>query len=114
MTITKIIDEYREKIINSPDLQLMEASEYLTKLSALLGNINEEIRLRDRLYANKLLEIMNEGNSVAKAKVIAQTTDEYQNLELAKGYEHVTIEIVRSLKYRCNVLLHEQESSRNL
>lgn len=114
MTITKQIDEYRKRIAQSGNLTLDEASQMLVELSALLGNIDEEIRESERLYLNKLATLLNDQKmTVARADILVKLTDEYQRFNKAKGYQKFTLEMIRGLKYRCRALEGELEVSNN-
>jgi hypothetical protein len=114
MTITEQIDEYRNRMASSGNLTLDEASQMLVELSALLGNINEEIRKTQNIYLNKLALILNDPKvPVARAMIQIQITPEWQRWDKAKGYEKFTIEMIRALKHRCNALRDELEVSNN-
>jgi hypothetical protein len=114
-TITDIIDEYRNRIAQSTNLSLDEASQIMVELSSLLGNINEEIREAERIYLNKFADMLNTPElSVARATILIKITPEYQRWDKAKGYEKFTLEMIRALKHRCRALHDEIEISNNI
>jgi len=115
MSIRKMIDNYRKEIMDSESLTIDRASQMLVELSALIGNINDEVLDLSQVYSQKQLDIVDkEGMSIAKSNVYMQTTQEWKDLERAKGYKEVTLELIRGLKYRCRALGEEYQVSSNL
>lgn len=111
-TVRSMIDRRREILLNIQELTLHETTQIMVELSALIGNVNEEIRRRDDAYIRKLLSILDQPKmSVARAKIEVMDTDEYRELERARGYKEVVIEMIRTLKYRVRSLQDEFESS---
>jgi hypothetical protein len=115
MNLRELINTKLTRIKDTKDLQVGEASEILVELSALMGNINEEIKNRSDEYNRKLLDIVEQPKmSVAKAQIIIKTTPEWSNLETAKGYKEAMLESCRSIKYFIKCRDSEFEVSRNL
>jgi len=113
-TIRDRIKEYSSVILNTEELSLDEASQTLIEISALTGNINDEIWRCNRIYLNKLDEILSLPKmTVNRAEIKAQCSNEFNDLQLAKNVEKTATEIVRSLKYRCKVLMEEYKTSGN-
>lgn len=98
MSIRDIIKNFQAEI-RDKDLQPDRAAEILAKSAALMGNVNDEIRKRGMVYNQKLLEVLDQNKSVAKAKVIAETTTEYESYLEAKNTKEALLELIRSLKY---------------
>lgn len=98
MTIRERITNYQNEILKG-DLLPVRASEILTEISALLGNINDEITKRDMEYNQVLLKSLENEKSANKAKIVAGTTEEYKTMRDARNTEKVAIELIRAIKY---------------
>lgn len=110
MNTRDIIKAFQIEIRDS-DLQVDRAADILTKSAALFGIVNDTIRERGMIYNKKLLEILDNEKSVAKAKVIAETTEEYNNFLEAKNTKEGLLELIRSLKYFLNAKKDEYNTS---
>ena len=97
-TITQIIEEFQSEV-SKDNLTPERAAEILKTMSALLGNINSEIRKRDRAYKLVLLDCYNKEAKANRAKIIAETSDEYEAAKVARDTKELVIEMIRSLKY---------------
>lgn len=87
----------------SAELHPDHAAGLLTQLTALLGNINEEIRAADMEYAVVLLQHLDTEDSANRAKIRAETSAEYLRKREARDTKELALEMIRSLKYflRC-------------
>jgi hypothetical protein len=85
--------------IRDTDLQPDRAADLLPKLSSLIGNCNDEIRLADADYANVLLKHLEGEEAANRAKIRAETTPEYSRKREARDTKELAVELVRSLKY---------------
>lgn len=113
--IREIINGYRDRITTSEDLKKDEASQMLIELSAYVGNINEEIVNRESSYWRAFKVILDQPKmGFEKAKVYANATTEYDNLNEAKRYLETTTEMIRTLKYRLRALDDEFGVAKNL
>ena len=94
----------------------MEASQKLTDLSALLGNVGEKIVIYEQAYIAKKVDIMDENEKmpISKVEILAQNTEEHRKLREVKMLQVAMIESIRALKYRLKVLSSEHEASVNL
>jgi len=112
MTIRENIKELLASIWNSPDMQPMEASDKLIKLSAMLGNIGDAIVGFEQAYAQIKIDKMLEDSKlpISKIEILCQVTDEYRQLREAKELQRATIEAVRSLKVFIKVRENEYGS----
>jgi len=109
-TIREMISTFQNEILNSKDLMPDRAAEILTKLCALMGNINDEIRITDIAYSKVLMEHYNTQETANRAKIIAETTPEYEAKRVARDTKDLAKEIVGSLKY---FLRGKEEEKRN-
>lgn len=81
------------------DIPPARAAELLNTLSALIGNCNDEIVLRDNLYAIKLLDELDSEEKANRAKIKAEISEEYKNKMIARNTKELVMELIRSLKY---------------
>jgi len=98
MTIIELIAK-RQLEVASDDLQPDRAAEIIKELAALLGNINDEIRHRDYEYNMVLLRELDSTEKVNRARIKAETSDEYMAKRKARDTKELTVEMIRGLKY---------------
>lgn len=98
MTVRENIKDY-QKEIQTTELHPVRAAEILVELSALLGNINDELKNAQMSFNRHLLDTLNDVPVASKAKIQAETSHEYERLLEVKGTEKVALEMMRSLKY---------------
>lgn len=103
-----------QREVRSLEIELTQdrAAELLVRLSALLGNCLEEIREADMAYAEVLLSHLESEEAANRAKIRAQTTQEYRRAREAKDTRELTIELSRSLKYYLKAKAEEWQASR--
>lgn len=87
------------EVRDTPDLQPDRAAALLNKLTALLGNCNDQIREADLAYAEVLIKLLDSEEAANRAKIRAETTPEYQRKREARDTKELAIELIRSLKY---------------
>lgn len=112
MTIREIIAKHQTEVSKgnmSPD----RAAEILVELSALIGNILDEIQRREVAYNKLLLLSLEEEKSANKARIKAEVSEEYGNLRTAKNTYEVTKEMIRALKYLLRAKEEEWRQSNN-
>ena len=117
MTIRELIKQKLDKLWqNFTNLTQDELSQILVELSALLGNIGENICLLEQKFINKQLELWQENNemSAKECEIRSKVTKEYLEYSQIKVLEKATIESLRSIKYRLRILQNEQQGCRNL
>ncbi|MCK9370811.1 hypothetical protein M0R04_12955 [Candidatus Dojkabacteria bacterium] len=114
MTIRELINEYRNKLVDASSLSPDVASRTLVELTALIGNLNEEILKRKIAFNDKKLAYMIEIKSVAKAQVMAETSPEYIAYEEVKMSLDLMKEMIRGLKYYLRSQEDEYKLSKNL
>lgn len=98
MSVREMIGAFQREIRDS-DLQPDRAAELLVKLAALMGNVNDEIRLADHAYAVVLLRFLEADEAANRAKIRAETSTEYLRRQEARSTKELVVELVRSLKY---------------
>lgn len=111
MNVRDLIEAIRREIRDT-DLQPDRAAELLTKLTALIGNVNDEIREADAEYAAVLLNFLNTEAKANRAKIRAEITPEYQRRRQARDAKEVVIEMVGSLKYLVRSKMEEMRLAR--
>ena len=114
MNLREKINSYCEECSDTSTLSLGRANQILVELSALQGNINQTILNREMKYNTKKLELLKEKGVVAKAEVVAKTTDEYKNWQEAKHYSELVVDLCRALKYFIKSQGDEYEITRNV
>lgn len=67
-SVRDLVGQCQRELLTT-DVQPSRAAELLAKMTALLGNVNTEIRQADSLYAQALLGHLNSAGSAAKAGV---------------------------------------------
>ncbi len=95
--------------IRDTDLQPDRAAELLTKMTALIGNCNDEIRQADQLYSHCLLKCLQMESKANRAKILAEVSPEYQRKREARDTKELVVEMIGSLKY---LLRSKQEEMR--
>lgn len=109
MTVREILKTAQREIA-AGNLLPLRAAELLTKLTALIGNVAEEIREADAAYATVLLHYLESEEAASRAKIRAETTQQYLRKREARDTKELLIEMIRSLK----VYLRTQEEEMRL
>ena len=97
-TVRDLVRGFQREIAQT-DLQPDRAAELLTKLTALIGNVNDEIREADAIYAQHLLQCLDTAEKANRAKIQAETSPEYDRKRQARDIKELVVEMSRSLKY---------------
>lgn len=98
MTVREIVREMAVEI-RTGELQPSRARYLLGRLSSLVGNCNDEIRVADGAYALVLLAHLDSTEAANRAKIRAETTPEYDRKRQARDTKELVVELIRSLKY---------------
>jgi hypothetical protein len=93
--------------IAAGELPPLRAADLLGRLTALLGNCNDEIRVADMEFAVVLLTHLDGEEAANRAKIRAETTPEYLRKREARDVKELVVELIRSLKYILKA--HEEE-----
>ena len=113
VTVRGLVREMQIEIRDTPDLLPDRAAECLNRLTALLGNCNEEIRIADAEYAAVLLKHLGSEEAANRAKIRAETTPEYQRKREARDTKELAVELIRSLKYFLKAKADEYQMARH-
>jgi uncharacterized protein (DUF1501 family) len=111
-SVRDMVRQLQVEIRDTPDLQPDRASELMNRLTALMGNVNDEIREADVVYAHVLLQCLESEDAASRAKIRAETTPAYQRKREARDTKELTIELVRSLKYYLRAKTDEMRLTR--
>lgn len=108
MTIREMIAEI-QKEVRDTDLSPGRASELLNQLSALLGNVNDEVINRQMEYGQYVFDLSEklEFKVVSKAKLKGETSSLYKDLLIAKSTKELVESMIGSLKYYLRSKEHE-------
>ena len=110
-TIREIITANQNEILRG-NLLPQRAAEMMTELSAVIGNLNDEITKRDMEYNKVLLEHYDREATANRAKIKAGTTPEYEAMRTARNIKELAVELIRSLKYFLKSAEEERQTSR--
>ena len=113
VTVRELVRQYQREI-QSTDLQPDRAAELLTKLTALIGNVNDEIREADAVYAQHLLACLESEEKANRAKIKAETSTEYARRREARDIKELVIEMIGSIKYFLRAKEEELRLSRHM
>lgn len=92
----------------SPDL----ARESLVELTALYGNVVDEVRAAEHDYKRVLLKAYETEERANRAKIRAEVSDEYVRWREARDTERHVVEMVRSCKAYLRSLDEEMRLAR--
>jgi hypothetical protein len=98
-TVRDLVKAMQIEIRDTVDLQGDRAAELLNRLTALMGNCNDEIREADSEYARVLLAYLDSAEFATHAKIRAEISPEYLRKREARDTKELVVELVRSLKY---------------
>lgn len=113
MTVRELVRQYQREIQQTADLMPDRAAELLNKLTALMGNCNDEIREADSIYAGVLLGFLDSEEKANRATIRAETSAEYQRKREARDTKELVVELSRSLKYFLKAKSEELQLSRH-
>jgi len=107
MSIRQMIQERSEKLRDAANLSAHEIADILVELTSLLASLNAEIEESDYWYRVLLDKKLTELGSAAKAKISAQSSDEYKKVMERKAQKEALIELIRACKYA--IRAHSEE-----
>lgn len=105
--IRKIQVELRDGAL-TPDM----ARESLVTLTAMLGNVADEMRAADADYKRVLLDAMRSESKANRARIVAETSPEYARAREAKDTERLVVEMMRSCRAYLRSLDEEMRLAR--
>jgi len=86
--------------------------ENLAELTGLLGNVNDEVREADIAYAHVLVQMYGEEKKANRAKLRAETSDEYRRAREAKDTHTLVVELIRTCRAYLRSLDTEMQLAR--
>ena len=98
-TVRDLVKGYQHELRHAVDLQPKRAAEMLAELSALTGNVLEEIREADAAYRLKLMDEMAAQTKANRARIVAETSPEFARRQEARDVRELVQEMIGSLKY---------------
>ena len=98
LTVRELVREMQAEI-GRGSLEPMRACDLLLRLTALVGNCNEQIRMADLAYTHVLLGYLDTKKAASRAKIRAETSQAYQEKREARDTKELAEELCRSLKY---------------
>ena len=111
MTIRDKIAEIQQELLQG-DILPQRGRELLVTLTALLGNVNAEIREADAEYSIVLLAALDSTEAANKAKIRAEITPEFARKREARDTHQLVVEMSRSLKYLLRSVEAEMQLTR--
>ena len=111
MSVRELVGQMQREVRDT-DLQPSRAAELLAKLTALLGNVNAEVREADMAFNVELLKCLQTDEKANRARIRAETTPEYSRKREARDTKELVVELVRSLKYVLRSAEEEMRLSR--
>ncbi len=113
MTVRELVRSYQREIQQVADLQPDRAAELLMQLTALLGNVADEIRAADSEYAITLLHCLDTEAKANRARIRAEISPEYRRKQEARDTKELVTELARSLKYYLRAKQDEYQMARH-
>lgn len=97
MSVRELIARLRREVI-AGNLTPTRTGEVAAQLSALLGNVSDEIRDAEMAYNVVCARLLDELGKANRAEMKGRLTPEYGRLREAKDTHEVTVEMIRSLR----------------
>lgn len=98
--------------VGHADLLPDRGAELLMMAVALIGNVADEIRKADSVYANVLLSCLESEDRANRAKIRAETTQAYSRKREARDTKELLLELIASLKYFLRIKTEEMRLTR--
>jgi hypothetical protein len=93
-----MVRSVQNEIRDTDDLMPSRAADLLNHTTALLGNINDELRIADLEYKRVLLHCLKTAEAANRARIEAETSPEYVRRQEAQHTKELAVEMIRSLK----------------
>jgi hypothetical protein len=107
LTVRERVKSAQREIRDGGELLPMRATQLLMELTALLGNCSEEIREAEAAYAVVLLRELDQNEKANRARIRAETSEEYARKREARDTKELVSELISSLKYLLRALQEE-------
>lgn len=95
--VRDLVNGFKREIL-AGNLGAHRASEIEQALTALLGNIQDEARNADFLYAEVYAKCLREAGKANRAKVMSETTQEYLHKRMVHDTHTLCVELIRSMR----------------
>jgi hypothetical protein len=112
MTVREMVRSIQRELRDTEDLMPTRAAELLNQATALIGNINDELRVADLDYKRVLLACLQTSEAANRARIEAETSPEYVRRQEAQHTKELAIEMIRSLKVFLKAKQEEMRLSR--
>lgn len=112
-SVREFVRAVQREILDASDLLPDRAAELLMQLSALLGNVNDEIRVADAEYAVVLLSFLDTESKANRARIRAETSPAFRRRQEARDTKELMLEVIRSLKYFLRAKAEEMQLARH-
>ena len=106
MTVREMVAEAQREMLPG-DISPERARHLLPRLSALISNINAEIRAADYAYNVVLLGCLKSEAKANRAKILAECSPEYQRKREARDAKEVVTDLISALKCQLRSLSDE-------
>jgi hypothetical protein len=98
VTVRSLVEEIQAEVKESAELLPARAADLLNRLTALYGNVLEDMTAADIAYNHVMAGALTSEDAANRAKVRAQTTPQYAEMRRAHNLEKLTVELIRTLK----------------
>jgi hypothetical protein len=113
LSVRELVKGYQREVQQTVDLLPDRAAQLLMQLSALVGNVLDEIREADSEYAVTLLHFLDTEKKANRANIRAEISPEFRRAREARDTKELVVELTRSLKYFLRVKYEEMQMSRH-
>lgn len=110
MTVREMVAEAQKEMLD--DLSPARAAYLLSRMTSLMGNCSTEIREAEAVYNTVYAQALRVEGKANRAKIFAQTTQEYWRLRAAQDTFKLVEQIVMSLKVILKVTEVEMRMTR--
>ena len=102
-TIASITSWVKEQVEQGIPMSPGAWLEIASKVNALMQNLDDDLIKANMAVNRRLAEEMEKGESAAKAKIIVQSTEDYQIYLTLKAQKERTEELIRLAKKRVSL-----------
>ena len=111
LTIRDMVREI-QKEARDTDLLPERSRVLLVRLTALMGNCNDEIRVADAAYASRLLGELDADGPANRAKIRAECSPEFARRQEARNTKELVVEMSRAIKVMIRSISEEMQLAR--
>ena len=106
MSVRELVGRIQREVL-AGNVSASRAADLAVQLAALLANINVEIREAEMAFNARLLKELDAHEKANRARIVAETSPEFERKREARDTKEVVTEMIGSLKYvvRCE---HEE------